>query len=142
MEPEVMLTVDLRLLAYSALLCLLLWIPYVLAGVGVRGLPAMMGYPTGRYDDLPDWAKRSQRAHMNLVENLLPFAAVVLIAEVVGASNDLTALGARLFFWGRVAQAVVHIAGIPYLRTLAFTVAWIGTLLIVWQVVVATGPVI
>lgn len=142
MEPEVMLTVDLRLLAYSALLCVVLWIPYTLAGVGARGLTAMMSYPTGVYSDLPDWGKRSQRAHMNLIENLAPFAAVVLIAEVVGASNEITALGARLFFWGRVVQAIVHIAGIPYLRTLAFTVAWIGTLLIVWQVIVATGPVI
>ncbi len=142
MEPDIMLTVDLRLLAYSALLCVLLWIPYTLAGIGARGLTAVMGYPTGIYDDLPDWARRSQRAHMNLIENLAPFAAVVLAAEVVGASNEITALGARLFFWGRVAQAVAHIAGIPYLRTLAFTAAWIGTLLIAWQVIVAGGPMI
>lgn len=142
MEPEVMLTVDLRLLAYSALLCLVLWIPYVLAGVGARGMPAMMGYPTGKYDDLPEWAQRSQRAHMNLVENLVPFAVAVLIAEIVGATGELTALGARLFFWGRLVQAAVHVFGIPYLRTLAFTVAWIGTLLVIWQVIVAAGPMV
>lgn len=37
-----------------------------------------------------------------------------------------TALGAMLFFWGRVAHAVVYVAGIPYLRTAAFGVSLLG----------------
>ncbi|MCG8593208.1 MAG: MAPEG family protein [Kiloniellales bacterium] len=129
-----LLTTELRYLAYAALLSLLLWIPYVLAEIGTRGLTRAVGYPTGFYDDLPAWAQRCHRAHMNLVENLLPFAALVLIAQVAGVASDLTALGAQLFFWARIAQATVHIAGIPWLRTLAFAAGWIGNLLIFWAI--------
>jgi uncharacterized MAPEG superfamily protein len=39
-----------------------------------------------------------------VVENLAPFAAVVLIAHVAGRNKGLTTLGAELFFWGRLAR--------------------------------------
>ena len=129
-----LLTTELRYLAYLALLSLLLWVPYILSEIATRGLSRAVGYPTGFYDDLPAWAQRCHRAHMNLVENLLPFAALVLIAHVADVSSDLTALGARLFFWARIVQTVVHIAGIPWLRTLAFAVGLVGNLLIFWAI--------
>lgn len=129
------LTIELRLLVYSAFLSLVLWIPYVLAAINARGLENVAGYPTGHYEDLPPWAQRAQRAHVNLVENLIPFAALVLVAHAVGAANEATQLGARLFFWARLAQVVVHVAGIPWLRTLAFAVGWVGNLTIFWQIV-------
>ncbi len=130
-----LLNSELRYLAYTALLSLLLWIPYILAEIRTRGLSRAVSYPTGFYDDLPAWAQRCHRAHMNLVENLVPFAALVLIAQVAGVASDLAALGVQLFFWARIVQTVVHIAGIPWLRTLAFAVGWIGNLLIFWAII-------
>lgn len=129
------LAIELRLLAYLALLSLMIWVPYILAAMSARGMAQVAGYPTGNYGELPEWAQRCQRVHMNLVENLVPFGALVLVAQVAGASNDATVLGAQLFFWARLAQAAVHIAGVPYLRTGAFAVGWIGCLIIFWQVV-------
>ena len=85
-------------------------------------------------DDLPAWAQRCHRAHMNLVENLAPFAVLVLVAHVLGISNAMTVLGAQLFFWARIAQTVVMIAGIPWLRTLAFAAGLLGNLLILGQI--------
>jgi uncharacterized MAPEG superfamily protein len=82
---------------------------------------------------LPDWAERGYRAHMNLVENLAPFAILVLVAHVSGKANATTALGATLFFWGRVAHAVVYVAGIVYLRTAVFFVAAAGEIMILLQ---------
>ncbi len=135
MTPETSLSYEFRMLAYSAFLCLVLWIPYILATIQVRGLAGAVGYPTGKYDDLPDWAQRNQRAHMNLVENLAPFAALVLVANLAGQAGAATAFGAALFFWARLVQAIVHIAGIPWARTGAFFVAWLGNLIIFWEVV-------
>ena len=135
MPADLALTPELRYLAYAALLSILIWIPYVLAEITTRGLKGAVGYPTGFYDDLPAWAQRWHRAHMNLVENLLPFAALVLVAEFAGVAGELTALGARLFFWARVVQIVVHVLGIPWLRTLAFFAGWVGNLLIFWAIV-------
>ena len=134
MSPD-SLSYEFRMLAYSVFLCLVLWIPYILSEIQVRGLSRAVGYPTGKYDDLPDWAQRSQRAHMNMVENLAPFAALVLLASIADQASAATALGAALFFWARLVHAIVHIAGIPWARTLAFTVAWIGNLIIFWEVV-------
>ena len=135
MNTEMVLTADLRWLAYSALLALLVWAPYTIAAIGKRGLGRVAGYPTGNYVDLPDWAQRNYRAHMNLLENLVPFAALVLIASVAGAANETTALAAQVFFWARLVQAAVHIAGIPWVRTGAFFVGWLACLAILWEVI-------
>lgn len=134
MSSELVLTTDLRMLTYSTLLCLMLWIPYILAGIGVRGLVRMTGNPQGDYADLPQWAQRTHRAHMNLVENLAPFAALVLVAHLSGTANEITALGARLFFWARVVHAGVYMAGIPWVRTLSFAAGWAGNLIILVQI--------
>lgn len=135
MSPDISLTYELRMLAYSAFLCLLLWVPYTLSAIQTRGLTKVVGYPTGEYGDLPEWARRVQRAHMNLVENLVPFAALILLAHLAGQASAATAFGAALFFWMRLLHAIVHVAGIPWARTLAFTAAWAGNLIIFWEVV-------
>lgn len=136
MSQAAALSIELRLLIYSAFICLILWIPYTLAMISVRGLGRAVGYPTGSYDDLPAWAQRGQRAHMNLIENLAPFAALVLVAHALGVSNATTVWGVQLFFWGRVVHALVMYFGIPWIRTLAFAVAWIGCLMILWAILV------
>lgn len=79
------------------------------------------------------WVGRAQRAYRNMLEGLLPFAAVVLAAAAAGISNPATVLGAQLFFWARVAYAAVYIAGIPWLRTVVWTVGLAGILLILVQ---------
>jgi uncharacterized MAPEG superfamily protein len=63
------------------------------------------------------------------------FAILVLIAKAVGVGNSMTLLGAQLFFWGRVAHAVLYIAGIPWARTGAWAVSVVGLVLIFWQLV-------
>lgn len=125
---------ELNYLVWIAGICGILWVPYIVARIQQQGLAAAMGY----VDDPPEppkWAQRSQRAHLNLLENLPVFAVLVLVAQLTNAFDTLTAAGAALFFWGRIAHALVFIAGIPYLRTLAFTVAWVGLALIFFRLV-------
>lgn len=128
--PE--LTVELRLLAYSALVCILMWLPYVLARTQFWGLAVVAGYTPGEAE-LPGWVQRLIRSHGHWLENLAPFAVLVLVAHAAGVSNEMTELGARLFFWGQVVRAIVHVAGIPWIRTGAFTVSWIGMVMIFFQ---------
>jgi uncharacterized MAPEG superfamily protein len=92
----------------------------------------------GNRQDLPDlggWAGRAHRAHRNLLENLLPFAILVLAAHALGKSNAMTVLGAKLFFWARVAYAAVYIAGIPWLRTAVYAVSVAGLAILFLQLV-------
>ena len=128
------MTTDLFFLTLSAGLCAILWVPYILSRVQTWGLVNAVGYPENP-PELPAWARRAYRTHQNMVENLAPFAALVLVAHVAGVANETTALGAMLFFWARVAHAIVFILGIPWLRTLAFVVSWIGILLIFLQII-------
>jgi uncharacterized MAPEG superfamily protein len=92
----------------------------------------------GNREDMPKltgWVGRAERAHINMVVNLVLFAALLLAAVVLGKGNATTLLGAQLFFWSRVAYAVIYLAGLPWLRTLAWTGSVIGLLLIFLQIV-------
>jgi uncharacterized MAPEG superfamily protein len=125
---------ELLYLVWSAALTL------VLAVIAVGGATLEVGLPrlAGNRENMPemsDWAGRAARAHRNMLENLVLFAILVFAARLVNVSNAMTLLGAQLFFWGRLAHAIIYIAGIPWLRTAAWLVSMIGLLLIFWQLV-------
>jgi uncharacterized MAPEG superfamily protein len=98
------------------------------------GLPALAGNREG-LAPCTGWAGRAARAHHNMLENLVLFASLVLVAALAGKTNATTLLGAQLFFWARVAYAVVYLGGIPWLRTAAWLVSVIGLALIFSQLV-------
>jgi len=125
---------ELFWLALSAGLGLILWIPYTTAGAGVFGLKSGTT-DVPKYSALPEWAQRSQRVHMNLVESLAPFAILVLILNVSGKADAATVTAAATFFYARVAHAVIYTMGIPFLRTVAYTVGWLVCLFLLWQIV-------
>jgi uncharacterized MAPEG superfamily protein len=128
------MTIDLYYLALSALLCLVLWVPYVLARFGIWGIVETVGYPENP-PPLPGWAGRAERAHRNMVENLVPFTALVLVAHVGGGADHMTAMGAAIFFWSRVAHAIVYMLGIPWARTLTFMASWVGSLMVFFSII-------
>lgn len=120
---------DLRMLLASTVLVGLL--------VGGKGAAMWLYWsPTevlGNREDpppLPAWAWRADRAHRNMLENYAHFAVVVLLAYVAGLSNWQTALGATIFFWARLAHAVLYIGGIWRLRWIAFFAGVGGEILI------------
>ncbi len=66
--------------------------------------------------DLPqgsDWYQRAMRAHMNCVENLPVFAAIVLCATATGADSRVLDLLAGAILVARVCQTTVHVAFAP-----------------------------
>jgi uncharacterized MAPEG superfamily protein len=128
------MTPELIYLVWSAVLT------FVLMLIAVSGATLQVGLPTlaGNREDMPDmtsWAGRAERAHSNMLENLVLFAILVLVAQAAGVRNAMTLLGAQLFFWGRVGHAVLYIAGIPWARTAAWVVSVVGLILIAWQLV-------
>ena len=98
------------------------------------GLPALAGNREG-LAACTGWAGRAYRAHQNMLESLVLFAALVLIAAVTNKTNATTLLGAQLFIWARLAYAVVYVIGIPWLRTGVWFVSVIGLALIFFQVI-------
>jgi uncharacterized MAPEG superfamily protein len=126
------MSIDLKLLIWSVALTVVQMVVAVIGAQGKVGLPPLIG----NRDDLPvmtGFAGRAQRAHRNMLESLVLFAVLVLVAQVTGKANAMTALGAQLFFWGRIAYAVVYWIGIPWVRTLVWAVSLIGLILIFVQ---------
>lgn len=129
------MTTDLMYLTLSAGLCMLLWIPYISSTVLKNGMLTAEEYKIPKERDEHLWAQRCKRSHYNMVENLAPFAALVLVAHVTGAANETTALCAAIFFWARVAHAILHTAGINLGRTIAFAISFFAMFGIFWQII-------
>jgi uncharacterized MAPEG superfamily protein len=126
------MTPELAYLVWSAALT------FVLVLVAVSGATLQVGLPklAGNREGLPEitgWAGRAARAHDNMLESLVLFAILVLVAQIAGVRNGMTLLGAQLFFWGRVAHAISYLIGIPWVRTAAWGVSVLGLALIFLQ---------
>jgi uncharacterized MAPEG superfamily protein len=126
------MTNELMSLTWVLTLSAVMWVPYILNTIMVRGLKDAVGYP----DDpqpLAPWAERMKKAHYNAVENLAMFAALVLMLNALGISNATTVMAANIYFWARLVHYLVYSAGIPWLRTLSFFVSWVCLVALLWQ---------
>ena len=117
------MTPELTSLTWVAALSAIMWIPYILNTIAVRGIADAVGYPK-EPKPLAPWAQRMKAAHYNSVENLVLFATLVLVANAVGISNTTTVLVCQVYFWARVVHLVAYTLGIPWVRTLAFATGW------------------
>jgi uncharacterized MAPEG superfamily protein len=126
------MTPELTSLVWVAALTAIMWIPYILNAIMVRGLIAVVGYPEDP-KPLAPWAQRMKAAHNNAVENLVLFAALVLVAHAAGVSNATTVLVCQIYFWARVVHFVSYTLGIPWVRTLAFVAGWVSCVAILLE---------
>jgi uncharacterized MAPEG superfamily protein len=123
---------DLKLLVWSTALTVVQMLVAMMGATLQVGLPPLVG----NRENLPaivGWAGRAQRAHHNMLESLVLFAALVVVAQVAGKANAMTALGAQLFFWARLVYAPVYVIGIPWVRTGVWVVSLVGLILIFLQ---------
>ena len=128
------MTSELMSLTWVVALTAVIWIPYILNTIAVRGLLNAVGYPENPAPLAP-WAERMKKAHYNAVENLVVFAALVLTAHAAGISNDTTVLASDVYFWARLAHLLLYTFAVPWGRTLAFAVAWLCQIAILLQLI-------
>jgi uncharacterized MAPEG superfamily protein len=129
------MTPDLRYLACTAMLTAALWIPYIVCQVMTNGFLAPPNYVDPVQRPVPLWGKRADRAYLNAVESFAPFAALVIVAQLAGKADAMTAFWSMCFFWLRLAHAVVYWFAIPYVRTLVFTLGFVAVAGIFWEVI-------
>jgi uncharacterized MAPEG superfamily protein len=134
MVKDLAMTTDLQMLVWAAGLTALMWIPYILVHVLKHGVTEALTY---RADSIPleGWAARAKKAHYNAIENLVPFAVLVIVAHLTTATNDATAAACITYFWARMAHYLFYISNIPFTRTITFTIGWLAMLCIFWQIV-------
>jgi uncharacterized MAPEG superfamily protein len=127
---------DLKYLAYMSMLTAALWIPYIVCQVMNNGPLQPKNYLDPSLPrPVPAWGQRAHRAYLNAVEVFAPFAALVIAAQLSGKANAMTAFWSASFFYLRLAHAIVYWAGLPYVRTVLFTLAFITEVGIFWEVV-------
>lgn len=110
-------------LTWVTTLTAVIWMPYILNMIAVRGVVDAVGYPDNP-KPLSPWAAKMKAAHANAVENLVVFAALVLIANVANVSNATTVLACQIYFWARLVHLLAYTFAIPWVRTVAFVVGF------------------
>jgi uncharacterized MAPEG superfamily protein len=127
------MSVELTMLVWASALLLVLVVIQASAGILAQGAMTM----AGPRDDLPEpkgFQARTLRVVDNHREGLTLFAPLIIVAALAHISNSWTVLGAELFFWGRLAHAVLYLAGVPMVRPLAWGVGLAGTIMVLLAV--------
>lgn len=124
------MAVELQVLGWSIVLGLV----YVLFAVTLVTLQRGLGWNASNRDGetkpLSGPAARADRASRNFLETFGFFVAAVLAVVLAQRSNAHTVLGVQLYFWARVVYLPVYTIGIPYLRTLVWTVSIVGIVMV------------
>ncbi len=128
------MSMELQLLVWAVGLAVIQLVVAVVPALGQMGLAAAVGNREGMAEPT-GLAGRAVRAHRNMLESLVLFAILVLVAHVAGKTNPMTLLGAQLFVGARVAYAILYLAGVPWARTLVWTVSMGGLGLIFAQLI-------
>lgn len=101
-----------------------------LFSVGARGLPWGLGARDETPPPVGTMGGRADRAFRNFLETFPFFLAAVLIANALGKTNSMTALGAEIYFWARLAYVPAYIFAIPVVRTLLWAAALVGIVMV------------
>ena len=127
------MTTELTMLAWSVGLLMVLVLIQASVGIMQYGPTALAG---PRNDLAPPNAlvARAKRVVDNHREGLTLFAPLALIAAVAGVHSAHTVLAAQLFFYSRLAHAVIYLVGLPLIRPLVWAVGLAGTVLMLLAV--------
>ena len=127
------LSIELTMLMWASILYVL----QVLLGALAADLKNGIAWGLGNRENIPvlqGWGGRAQRAYVNMAKNLLPFACLVLIAHSTGRLGELSVWGAQIFLVSRLLYAILYMAGVKVLRSLAYFGGLAGLVLIVIQI--------
>jgi uncharacterized MAPEG superfamily protein len=95
------------------------------------GLP----YNLGSRDEPPakplgKTAARLVRAANNFRETFGLFAVSVILVVLLHRQNNVSAMGAQLYFWSRLVYVPVYALGIPVVRTVIWAVSVAGLIMV------------
>ena len=124
------MSVELKMLVWSCVLLFLLVIIQATASSRKHGFKTLAGN-RGQLGPPGEFEARAKRLVANHIENLMIFAPLLLAAVAMQITGRHTAQAATLFFWGRLAHAAIYLAGIPWVRTVAFVVSTVGLVVLI-----------
>jgi len=102
----------------------LFWLPYIVNRLYEEGIFKAIWNPNPDAGPKAQWAQRMMAAHENAVENLVIFAPLVLIIQILGINNESTAMACAIYFFSRLAHYIVFSVGIPISRVILFSIGF------------------
>lgn len=111
-----------------------IWMPIVINRLAEMGASKALSNPEPDVRPHANWAYRLASGHRNAIENLLVFTPLAIIVHVLGLGSPLTAAAAAIFFYARVAHAIIYALGIPLLRTIAFFIGFLCQMILAARV--------
>jgi uncharacterized MAPEG superfamily protein len=127
LSPELLYT------ALSAALTGSLWIPVIVNRLREMGVWRALKNPEPDVRPRANWAYRLANAHRNAIENLVVFAPLAMSVHVLEIGTTTTASAAAVFFWSRLAHAMIYTFGVPLLRTVAFVLGFGAQATLLWR---------
>jgi uncharacterized MAPEG superfamily protein len=128
------MTTELTMLAWTLVLAFIQILLFDFARTGQYGLKWNTGPRDEEMPPLSPRAERLRRAQHNLFETLPLFIGAILIAHVAGRDSRTTALGAEIYFWGRVAYVPLYAFGVKQVRSLVWLISLVGLLMVYWAI--------
>jgi uncharacterized MAPEG superfamily protein len=119
------LTTELTLLGWSVVLFVAYMVAQATPALLEQG-PAFNAGPRDNPPPLGIMAGRGKRAFENFKETYPLFIALALGLALTGRGGGEAATGAWLWFGGRIVYLPLYLAGVPWLRTLAYAVSVVG----------------
>ena len=138
MRPFDFATPEIRMLWASALLGLVQLMIAFLFSIRARGMLWAVGARDESGAPVGKVGARLRACLSQLSQTFPIFAALVLIANGMDRHTATTVWGAQLYFYGRVLYVPLYAFGIPLVRSLAFTAAMAGLVVILLGIWPAT----
>lgn len=125
------MSIELKMLIFSIFLLLIQLVLQDLAGIIQNGLASNLGSRDDQ-EGTSGYAARFERAFYNMLETFPVFAALAIVVHITESWTTTTALGAQLYFWGRVLYVPAYVSGIPFVRSIIWIVSVVGMLMLAW----------
>ncbi|MEH6616480.1 MAG: MAPEG family protein [Porticoccus sp.] len=123
------MNIEIEMLAATAGLLLLMTLIQGTRNVLLLGLSTTAGNQHN-ITAWTGWNDRLNRAIDNLKEAIVIFMPLSIAVQLLGLSNETTALGAQIFVAARIVHAIVYTLGVPWIRTVAWTAGVVGIIFV------------
>jgi uncharacterized MAPEG superfamily protein len=125
------LSIELKMLLYSVILGFAQLFLVAHMKTKQNGMSWNLSPRDQKTPELTGVGGRLERAFKNFKETFSFFAAAIIIVQITSMGNNVSAIGAQMYFWARLLYVPLYAAGIPGLRSLVWLISLIGIFMVI-----------
>jgi uncharacterized MAPEG superfamily protein len=129
------MSAELTYLTWSVVIVLGYLVVQVLEQIARNGLVVALTYQTDKEKPVGVLMQRFNASFSNFLVSYPAFISLVVIIALTNSNSDLTALGAAIWFWARIAHIPAHVSGLPVIRTLVWAISIAGLVMMLHSLI-------